>query len=272
MKKSAKRIIATSLCALLTASALPFAASASERITRERLPLEREERSIFTIDFSREPSEAEKRIMLEHYQKESELFFNETYAKQVYERDQAKIAAMSDSMMARTCCKEFREGDAQILATSSNSIGTVGDILVSYTTSSLGIDLAFMGHAAIVASSSSKTIESYPESDGHENGVRVYTNDWKKRDKVYGLRVSGATMTNYRNAAQYAQNQADAKKPYNWNFFNKGTTEKFYCSQLVWRAWKEQGFDIDRMNLGNWEPVSPAELVGGSSTYTFYYK
>lgn len=59
---------------------------------------------------------------------------------------------------------------------------------------------------------------------------------------------------------------------YNINFFNKGTTSKFYCSQLVWRSWKNQGFEVDRMNLGNYEPVSPAELVGGSGTYVFYHK
>ncbi|MBE6056293.1 MAG: hydrolase, partial [Clostridium sp.] len=27
---------------------------------------------------------------------------------------------------------------------------------------------------------------------------------------------------------------------------NKWTTNRFYCSQIVWRAWMEQGFDLDK--------------------------
>ena len=34
-------------------------------------------------------------------------------------------------------------------------------------------------------------------------------------------------------------------RSYNINFFDKYTTQKFYCSQLVWRAYAENGIDLD---------------------------
>lgn len=241
-------------------------------LTNECLSLKLKEKSVQEIDFSHEPSEEEKTTMIDYYQNESAIIFNETYAKQLYMRDQAMIAMKTDSAKETEFCKEYADSNAVEICATNNALGTYGDILVSYSFSSLGMNIGVPGHAAIVSTISSQTVESYPKSAGHANGVRYYTNNWKSKSKVYGIRVRGANHKQYTNAAKYAMMQADARKPYNWNFFNKGTTEKFYCSQLVWRAWKNQGFEVDRMNLGNWEPVSPAELVGGSSTYVFYYK
>lgn len=34
-------------------------------------------------------------------------------------------------------------------------------------------------------------------------------------------------------------------KPYNYDIFNKTTTEEFYCSQLVWRSYYDVGWDLD---------------------------
>lgn len=44
-------------------------------------------------------------------------------------------------------------------------------------------------------------------------------------------------------AVTYAK--AQEGKKYNWNYPDKWTTDKFYCSQLVWRAYKEQDIDLD---------------------------
>ena len=37
----------------------------------------------------------------------------------------------------------------------------------------------------------------------------------------------------------------DSGKPYNYNYCDKGTTDAFYCSQLVWREYFDYGVDLD---------------------------
>ncbi len=46
-----------------------------------------------------------------------------------------------------------------------------------------------------------------------------------KQKKVYGLWVRKSNNDKYINAAKYAEKQADAKKKYNKNFFDKKTTK-----------------------------------------------
>lgn len=224
------------------------------------------------IDFSKELTEDEIDQISSYYAKDAQEVFNESYAESLVKKDQAQIdSSLSSRSKSTLYVKETQESTNDTLSSkAAKSLGSYGDILVTYSFSSFGINVAAVGHAAIVHTTSNYTIESFPEGDGHANGVRRYANDWGDRARVYGVRVKNATLTDYRNAANYAISQANLKKHYNWNFFNKGTTDTFYCSQLVWRAWKNQGFEVDRMNLGNWEPVSPAELIGGSGTYVFY--
>lgn len=60
-------------------------------------------------------------------------------------------------------------------------------------------------------------------------------------------------------------------KPYNYNYFNVSTRKKFYCSQLVWVAFKDNyGIDLDTSDFG--DAVHPMELVNSSKTYTIYKK
>jgi len=219
------------------------------------------------IDFSKEPSKYEKEILNEYYKKDSERIFNESYGDYIYNRDMLNIRnELENKNTSLNYTKESNLNNLDMATfRSGSSLGTYGDILVTYSFSSFGIDVAATGHAAIVYNNSNYTVESFPDG-----GVRVYNNDWANKSKVYGVRVKGASGSDYTNAASYALTQANSQKPYNWNFFNKGTTDSFYCSQLVWRAWKNQGYEVDRMNLGDWEPVSPAELVGGDGTYVFY--
>ena len=266
MKKHMKRLLLVVICLSLFVSSVPFSVAAEEGI--EYLP-----GLLFGIDFSQEPTEEEKILLEKYYLDDSNVVFSDAYGIQLYQNDCNQINSLPDYQKAQIYYKEYAESNEELNATpNTGALGTYGDILVTYSFSSFGVDFAVVGHAAIVHTNSSKTIESFPATNGHENGVRIYTNNWKTKDKVYGIRVKRAKSIDYTNAAKYAITQADQEKPYNWNFFNKGTTSRFYCSQLVWRAWKNQGFEVDRMNLGNWEPVSPAELVGGSGTYVFYRK
>jgi hypothetical protein len=46
-------------------------------------------------------------------------------------------------------------------------------------------------------------------------------------------------------AANYVLSQADAAKPYNVNFFDPSGEAAFYCSQLIYRAYVDQGIDLD---------------------------
>jgi len=224
------------------------------------------------IDFNKELSEKDKKKLYKFYKEDSERVFNDEYGKKQFEKDQNLIKENLKSKGNEQLYVKDNMINDILSVKASSALGSVGDILVTYSFSSLGADWGATGHAAIVHTDSAYTIESFPKSKTHEDGVRRYLNTWKNKSKVYGQRVSGASLTEYKDAAKYAITQADAKKSYNWNFFNKGTTSKFYCSQLVWRAWMNQGYDIDRMNLGKYEPVSPAELVGGSNTYTFYHE
>lgn len=210
--------------------------------------------------------------MMQYYAEDTEKIFSEDVADELYEKDTQEINSLTETEKEKLYPKEAvgnsSRKNVEPVGENESSIGTFGDILVSYTFSSFGFDIGVPGHAGIVHIEEIWTVESFPEGNGYANGVRRYTNDWKDRGHSYGVRVKGATKADYTAAAKYAI--AQIGKPYNWNYFNKGTTDSFYCSQLVWRAWKNQGFDIDRMNLGDWEPVSPAELVGGSNTYVFY--
>lgn len=128
-----------------------------------------------------------------------------------------------------------------------NSVGSYGDILV--TPSNVFGKGSITGHAGIVDLNSDLTIESMPSG-----GVHRLTNDWKTRY----TKALCATVINGDpgQAVDYASSKIGSS--YNYNFLNKWTTDKFYCSQLVWRAYVDQGIDLDK-DGGN--AVLPTDLI-----------
>lgn len=141
-------------------------------------------------------------------------------------------------------------------------VGSYGDILVTLDGISFSSSAWAGGHAGLVEDSNT-VIECFGNK-GDLNGVRRWPNDWKNRyNDVTGLRVYGATLAQYQ--AAKAEGQKHIGKPYNYNFFYISTTNSFYCSQLVWRAWVNQGYDL---NDGG--AVWPVDLVESSKTYAFY--
>lgn len=146
----------------------------------------------------------------------------------------------------------------------SSSLGTYGDILVSLIINSGSV--GFAGHAAIVSSDSSITIESYAKSWSpiNKDGVQYYNNTWNNKSGALLIRPKNATSSQYTKASSYASNQVG--KPYNWDFTNKNTTSKFYCSQLVWKAWLSAGIDCEKGSIPN-AIIAPADLVNSSNTY-----
>ncbi|WP_374723721.1 YiiX/YebB-like N1pC/P60 family cysteine hydrolase [Calidifontibacillus erzurumensis] len=169
--------------------------------------------------------------------------------------DKKSISKQSELKFGKKSNEEMQ------IAADSSVLGTYGDILVAYNASSWGIDFGYPGHAGIVSNTSGKTVESFPE-----DGVQYHTNDWGSRENVYAMYVKGATTTKYKGAATYAANQIG--KDYNWNFVNPWTEDSFYCSQLVWKAWKSQGIDVDYITI---DPiVTPMEIAKSKNTIIYY--
>ncbi|AWI35559.1 septation ring formation regulator EzrA [Bacillus safensis] len=195
--------------------------------------------------------------------------FAETKGDELYKKDQKEFKQLETSGQIDKLYPKYKVEKNKISALSTKkSMGTKGDVLVSYEINSGSASIG-VGHAAIVAQNSSNTVESWAKSYSpkKQDGVRKYPNTWNTKKKVYGLWVKGSSNAKYIGAAKYAEKQASNKKPYNWNFLNKNTTKSFYCSQLAWRAWKNQGIDIDNIK---WDTiVTPMELVKSNNTKIF---
>lgn len=119
------------------------------------------------------------------------------------------------------------------------------------------------GHAGIIWTSST-IVESL------SNGVTTGPNDWNtSKTSCYGISVKGTTVDEDNEASNWCYRQLG--KPYNYNYFNVSTRKKFYCSQLVWAAFKDNyGIDLDTSDFG--DAVHPMELVNSSKTYTIFLK
>ena len=124
-------------------------------------------------------------------------------------------------------------------------LGTYGDILIT----SRGSTNWIHGHAAIVSTSGKYVIEAVLF-----DGVRLADNDWYKRGNRAYI-PKGIVSNRQRIAAvRYALNQLH--KEYEISF-DKWRTDKFYCSQLVWRAWLDAGKNIAP---SSGKIVAPADL------------
>ena len=124
---------------------------------------------------------------------------------------------------------------ANVPATCSTSIGSCGDILIALD--------SITDHVGIVVDAYT-VIEANP--DNPNGGVDYRDNDWPSRyNRIKGMSVDGATEDDKSNAVAYANLQIG--EPYDL-LSGRWTTDKWYCSKLVWRAWYEQGFDLEGRN------------------------
>ncbi len=101
--------------------------------------------------------------------------------------------------------------------------------------------------------------------------------DYPFRKSVYLLRVKkpeNLTQTEFEQAKQnvvdFVLNQAD--KAYDWAWLQKSTDENsefWYCSELVWAAYKNQGIDLEHYadSGGIVSPISPVEIYLDNDTY-----
>lgn len=205
--------------------------------------------------------------------KESENIYLEDY--NVLEEVLPKLA--QEGYVYDYDTNQILQTEGQQVMSASASLGTYGDVLTTFDTSSSSGYVG--GHSAIVSNySDARTIESFaydwaPADSAYngyaEGGVRFYINDWKNRYREYARQiVTGAYSNEYVDAANYAENKIGT--PYSTKFNEKTLTNQFYCSSLVWRAWYEQEYDLDSMPLyGLWtNSVMPIEIFESDKLYT----
>lgn len=117
------------------------------------------------------------------------------------------------------------------------------------------------GHAAIIYSKT-KVVESVA------SGVSWGKNNWKSTKKtVFGVGVKATSEKQDAKAADWCKKRIG--KAYNYNYFNVNTREKFYCSQLVWAAYKDlYGVNMNTAVFGS--AIHPLELVSSAQTSLVY--
>lgn len=200
--------------------------------------------------------------------------FPEYYAEcqEAYAQDAAQIKEIEDNldeMLAEgriEAANDVKRNEAEPLVYTYPILGSIGDIIVELEMDSGSF--GFAGHAAIVSTDSDYTVESYAKSFSPKgiDGVQYYENQWGWRAGALLIRPKNisSSVNPYRTAAQFAESKVDL--PYNKNFFNKKTTSKYYCSQLVWQAWLAAGIDIEKGTVPN-GMITPADIVNSSNTY-----
>lgn len=119
------------------------------------------------------------------------------------------------------------------------------------------------GHAAIIYTSST-VVESLSE------GVTMGNNNWHtSKSQAYGITVRSTTAAQDAKAADYCYNQRGY--PYNFDYFDINTRTKFYCSQLVWAAFKDL-YNIDLNTSAYGTAIHPLELRDTDKTSLIYRK
>ncbi|MDI9472212.1 MAG: hypothetical protein GX260_03855 [Tissierellia bacterium] len=120
-----------------------------------------------------------------------------------------------------------------------------------------------LGHAAIIRTSTT-VVESTSK------GVIMGANNWNHvKDNCYAVTVKTTTPLQDEQASVWCENQR--YKPYNYNFFNTSTRSRFYCSQLIWAAFKDKyGIDLNTSAFGN--AIHPLELVTTPKTEIIFSK
>lgn len=153
------------------------------------------------------------------------------------------------------------ERDKTENATSLNYTGAIGhhgDILIALD--------SITDHVGLVKDSY-VVIESHPDNPGGDVAYR--DNNWGTRyNEIKGMEVKNASWTNQSEAIDYAEDQLG--EPYNiWS--GRWSTDEWYCSKLVWRAYYSQGIDLEGRT---YEPrgthITPGDILDNPQTLVFY--
>ena len=126
------------------------------------------------------------------------------------------------------------------------------------------------GHAGIVAAAPYHyaVIEANPGT-----GVKPHYGSWVTRysGQVWQVGVKSTSVAQDQKAAQWAARQIG--KPYNREFYNVWTRSKFYCSQLVWAAYRDTAGPSADISLNSYgAAIHPFELRDHPNTALIYRK
>lgn len=137
------------------------------------------------------------------------------------------------------------------------------------------------GHIAIVDGIYTKTDGSGEKyirlieaiSNDYGGVTRSILDDTRVDEKsVTILRVSGATSTNITEAVKFCRGEVGSK--YKLDVPAKDTSSNetdWYCSELVWAAYKKQGIDIEVGGLHGEPGITPHDILNSSKTYIVPY-
>ena len=164
-----------------------------------------------------------------------------------------------------------------------------GDILYDPFASGVGHVGLYTGDGWVIEALGVPPLESgYP---GKVERSPITSWDYPQRDTVYLLRVTkpSGIEDNVWNQKQQAvinfvYQQYTLNKPYDWHWYTKQydiNSPNWYCSELVWAAYFNQGVDLEFNSLNipillpgasptitNFSPVSPAEIFDDADTET----
>ena len=172
-----------------------------------------------------------------------------------------------EKMNAETPIGDFKEERKGLSPQSAYGGWSWRDGLICITDSYASVPFFNNGHAGIVAAAPyyEATIEANPA-----DGVQPKYGSWAHRfrqGKVYQLGVKRTTVAQDHTAAVWAAKQIN--KPYSRQWFNIGRRDAYYCSHLVWAAYK----DVTGVDIGTWEwgsAIHPFELMNSNETQLTY--
>lgn len=120
-----------------------------------------------------------------------------------------------------------------------------------------------MGHCAIIYSKN-YIIQATTK------GVTKSKNNWKStKNSCFGVTVKATSVAQDAKAADWCYKKRS--KPYNSNYLNVSTRKKFYCSQLIWAAFKDlYKIDLNMDYFG--KAIHPVEFVNTAKTKIIYRK
>ena len=177
---------------------------------------------------------------------------------------QQELESVKESVDSKPIYEHKKDGETQSTTLASTSTGTYptykGTILVTADKFS---GIIPTGHAAIIFRYDA-VIESLAQ------GVTWGPNDWNySKQTAYGAEVKGVTSLEAQAAANWCFNQEG--KPYNYNFFDTATRDRFYCSQLVWAAFYDL-YDIDISTSDFGAAIYPMEILNSPNVQVIYRK
>lgn len=154
-----------------------------------------------------------------------------------------------------------------------------GDILYDPFASGVGHIGLYIGDSRVIEAQGILSYNDYP-GKVNDNPITVW--DYPQRNTVYLLRVKkpddlNNTEWNQKiiNAINFVKFQNEAQKPYDWHWYQKQydiDSPSWYCSELVWAAYYNQGIDLEYRANGVAfdliDPVSPVEIFDDKDTDT----